>query len=425
MSAVFLYNVEMKDFRNYYISAIKRVLKSTEDEVGESAYDAWLETGDEDYLYGDVLDSEEQLNADAYDKYLQTGNEGYLYGKNAPKGSKEHRAWAEVYYKQGYYPKNTNSDETDTPKTTVGQVQTPIEPQQPVVSQKSINNQVLKNTFNNQNNAGSNQYENPDKALTEVSNALNTTAPVNGAFSTSNMEQQKLQRTTGDFNSVTSNANPTGENGTNTPNTETSSSTNTTQPDTGKFKNEIQSTPPRQLNMNQGVVDSIKKQLEELGKEYERKESQGLLDSAAATSTKPLSDKQPMNMEEAKRELEELPKEMFKSLEIAEDGYIEEDASQLPLSAEKEKEVEQFFQPDEMVEKMDQKSLKIKQLLKSLNSLSDNEAIFKKIKNATKYAKIYNTKIASHNEKAYVVTPTLKDINTFGKRIFKVDVKKY
>lgn len=414
----------MKDFRNYYISAIKRVLKSTEDEVGESAYDAWLETGDDDYLYGDVLDGEEQLNADAYDKYLQTGNEGYLYGKNAPKGSKEHRAWAEVYYKQGYYPKNTNSDGTNTPKTTVGQVQVPIEPQKPVVSQKSINNQVLKNTFNNQNNAGNNQYENPDKALTEVSNALNTTAPVNGAFSTSNMEQQKLQRTTGDFNSITSNANPTGENGINSTTSQTSSNTNITQPDISKFKNEIQSTPTNQLNMNQGVVDSIKKQLEELGKEYERKESQGTSDSTV-TSTKPLSDKKPMGMEEVKREIEKLPKEMFKSLEIAEDGYIEEDEKQLPLSSEEEKEVERFFQPNEMVEAMDQKSLKIKQLLKSLNSLSESEAIFKDVKNAKKYAKIYNTKIASHNEKAYVVTPTLKDINTFGKRIFKVDVKKY
>lgn len=348
----------MKDFRNYSISAIKRILKSesqddgADDGADDAGYDAWLETGDDDYLYNDRYDDIDDLRSDAYKNYLDTGDDAYLYGNNYPKGSREHRVWAEVYQPYLYKDEQT---QTQTKNYSA--------------------------TFNNQNNAGNNQYENPDKTLTKVSNALNTTAPVNGSFSTSNMEQNKLQRTTSDFNNVTSNANPTGENGKDSKKEKT--------PSIKIQQIEITKVSPEEKilpndDVKQGVVLSIKKQLQSLGKKFETK-----------------------------------------SLEVAEDGYIEEDENQLPLASEKEREIEQFFQPDPMVEKMDQKSVKIKHLLKSLNSFSEEEAVFKDIKNATKYAKIYNTKIASHNEKAYVVTPTLKDINTFGKRIFKVDIKKY
>lgn len=335
-----------------------------------------------------------------YEKFLETGDDSYLYGNKFPVKSEEHIKWASIHEPKRYFNKRI----------------------------KSLLNTIFKNVqaFNNQNNPGFNQYNNPNKIDTEISNALNTTAPVNGAYSTSNMEQAQPTGALTNYNSVTNNANPTGKNGINTQGQSQNSTSYITQTTVNidTFKNKLNSTPQPQLKMNESVVDSVKKQLQEMGKEFERKEGKTTGQEATVNN---VADEQkfPMSMDEAKREIDRLPKEMFKSLEVAEDGYVEEDANQLPLSAEKEKEVEQFFQPDEMVEKMDQKSLKIKQLLKSLKSLSDNEAIFKDIKNATKYAKIYNTKIASHNEKAYVVMPTLKDINMFGKRIFKVDIKKY
>lgn len=347
-------------------------------------------------------------NEVAYEKFLDTGDDSYLYGNKFPKGSEEHIKWAKIHEPGRYIEKNQ-------------QVKSAIQNLFKILKSAKFDN-------SNQNNIGFNQYNNPNKTDTEVSNALNTTAPVNGTYSTSNMEQAQPTGALTNYNFVTNNANPTGQNGINTANknknnNSTSYITQTTV-NIDTFKNKLNSTPQPQIKMNESVVESVKKQLQEMGKEFERKEGKTTGQEATVNNVAN-EQKLPMSMDEAKREIEKLPKEMFKSLEVAEDGYIEEDENQLPLASEKEKEVEQFFQPDEMVEKMDQKSLKIKQLLKSLNSLSESEAIFKDVKNATKYAKIYNTKIASHNEKAYVVTPTLKDINTFGKRIFKVDVKKY
>ena len=117
-------------------------------------------------------------------------------------------------------------------------------------------------SFNNQNNAGNNQYENPNKTLTEASNVLNTTAPVNGAFSTSNMEQQKLQRSSGNFNSVTNNANPTGENGLN--NNVSSVDTEIQIPNVEAAKNIVPSTTTiKDPDLSEGVVTSIKNKLYE------------------------------------------------------------------------------------------------------------------------------------------------------------------
>lgn len=347
-------------------------------------------------------------NQVAREEFLKTGDDSYLYGNKFPKGSEEHIKWASIFEPGRYHRKSS-------------QLKSALQNLFKIIKSAKFDN-------SNQNNIGFNQYNNPNKTDTEVSNALNTTAPVNGAYSTSNMEQAQPTGALTNYNSVTNNANPTGQNGINTANQNKSNNSTSyitqTTVNIDTFKNKLNSTPQPQIKMNESVVDSVKKQLQEMGKEFERKEGKATGQEATVNNVAN-QQKLPISMDEAKREIEKLPKEMFKSLEIAEDGYIEEDANQLPLAAEKEKEVEQFFQPDEMVEKMDQKSLKIKQLLKSLNSVSETEAIFKDIKNAKKYAKIYNTKIAAHNEKAYVVTPTLKDINTFGKRIFKVDVKKY
>lgn len=249
-------------------------------------------------------------------------------------------------------------------------------------------------SFNNQNNAGNNQYENPNKTLTEASNVLNTTAPVNGAFSTSNMEQQKLQRSSGNFNSVTNNANPTGENGLN--NNVSSVDTEIQIPNVEAAKNIVPSTTTiKDPDLSEGVVTSIKNKLYELGKTYKSLETQQ----------------------------QENPSEQ-------EEKLIPEKPNEESLAKEEEREVTRFFEPDPLLEAMeesqDPKSLSIKHLLKSLNSLSENEGLFRDIKNARKYAKIFNTKLASLGEHAEITKPTLQDIKKFGKKVsVRVNIKKY
>lgn len=297
----------------------------------------------------------------SYQAFLETGKEAYINGNRFLPGTEEHKLWASIHEPERY--KNNVS---------------------PFIRSLSVYKTMKK--FDNQNNQGKNQYVNPDVSLPEVSNALNTTAPVAGSFSTSKMEQKDTPTGVKDYNAESNNANPTGENGKPiTPKKENSSTiTNTTVSSNVVNINEKEKSSLK-FDLTDGVINNIKK---------------NLLKSFDVEETE-------------------------KTLQVANDGYIEEDPNELPLSAEKEKEIEQFFQPDDLTQKIDQKPTKQQELLTSLNSLSTSEAIFKDIKNARKYAKIYNTKIASHNEKAYVVTPTLKDINMFGKRIFKVDIKKY
>lgn len=399
---------------------LKANAQNQDDGAEDAEYEAYLETGDDSYIYGyndkrseaeikkenDPNDPNYEKNrqiasrdtqdindarAAAYDAYSQTGDDAYLYGNNYPKGSREHRLWASIY-QPGLYK-----------------------------------------SFNNQNNAGNNQYQNPDKALPEVSNALNTTAPVNGSFSTSNMEQQKLQRSSGNYNAQSQNANPTGENGINTANI-SSTSTQTTVPDISKFKNEIQSTPKNELNMSEGVVANIKKQLEELGEEYTRKDVSNASSYSPPSANSSIK-KEPMAMEEVERELKNLPREMFKSIKGVdspkkEEKIIEDEPNELPLPQEKEREINRFFEPDKMVELMEEekteKSLRIKLLLKSLSSLSETEGLFRDIKNARKYAKIFNTKLALLGEHAELSKPTLSDIKKFGKKVsVRVNINKY
>lgn len=250
-------------------------------------------------------------------------------------------------------------------------------------------------SFNNQNNAGNNQYENPNKTLTEASNVLNTTAPVNGSFSTSNMEQQKLKRNSGNYNSVTGNANPTGENGINT--NISSVDTEIEIPNFEAAKNIVPSTSTtiETPELSEGVVTSIKNKLFELGKTYKSVEMQ---------------EQQPENPQE--------------------EQLIPEKPNESLLAKEEEREVNRFFEPDPLLEAMEeaqeQKSFNIKKLLKSLNSLSEEVGLFHDIKNARKYAKIFNTKLASLGEHAEITKPTLHDIKKFGKKVsVRVNIKKY
>lgn len=58
-----------------------------------------------------------------------------------------------------------------------------------------------------------------------------------------------------------------------------------------------------------------------------------------------------------------------------------------------------------------------KELLKSLGSLSEEEGVFKNLHMARRYARLFNEKIASPNQRAEVVSPSIKDVQRFGKRV--------
>lgn len=58
-----------------------------------------------------------------------------------------------------------------------------------------------------------------------------------------------------------------------------------------------------------------------------------------------------------------------------------------------------------------------KQLLKSLGSLSEEEGVFNNLHMARRYARLFNEKIASPNQRAEVVSPSVKDVQRFGKRV--------
>lgn len=58
-----------------------------------------------------------------------------------------------------------------------------------------------------------------------------------------------------------------------------------------------------------------------------------------------------------------------------------------------------------------------RELLKSLGSLSEEEGLFKNLHMARRYARLFNEKIASPNQRAEVVSPSIKDVQRFGKRV--------
>jgi hypothetical protein len=58
-----------------------------------------------------------------------------------------------------------------------------------------------------------------------------------------------------------------------------------------------------------------------------------------------------------------------------------------------------------------------KQLLKSLGSLSEDEGLFNNMHMARRYARLFNEKIASPNQRAEVASPSVKDVQRFGKRV--------
>lgn len=58
-----------------------------------------------------------------------------------------------------------------------------------------------------------------------------------------------------------------------------------------------------------------------------------------------------------------------------------------------------------------------KQLLKSLGSLSEDEGLFTNVQLARRYARLFNEKIASPSQRAEVASPSVKDVQRFGKRV--------
>lgn len=58
-----------------------------------------------------------------------------------------------------------------------------------------------------------------------------------------------------------------------------------------------------------------------------------------------------------------------------------------------------------------------RQLLKSLGSLSEDEGLFNNMHMARRYARLFNEKIASPNQRAEVASPSIKDVQRFGKRV--------
>lgn len=366
----------------------------------------------------DEEEPEDDLDYDpkqeAQERFDATGNQAYLNGDLYPVGSMEHRIWASVFQPHRYKSFNYA---------------------------KYKNLQQQNQQFPNQNNAGNNQYDGVNVGTEQPKDAVNPNEPVNGPYSTSQMQNTSTQTAPGNYNNQTNFANPSGQNTTDNtqPNTTNSSITNTTSSSitdttlsTEQFSNEIkQITPSSNLKVNDTVVNSIKNQLKTLGKEFSKKETENLGNSNQSIIQGTSSTVEPLTKDEFKTEIDKLPNDMFKnsttrSLKIAKDGYIEEDKNELPLSADEEQEVQQFFKVDPLVEAMSKKEKSIKSLLKSLNSLSEKEPVFQDIKNARKYARIFNTKLASLGEYAELTKPTLQDIKNFGKKAsVRVRIKKY
>lgn len=56
-------------------------------------------------------------------------------------------------------------------------------------------------------------------------------------------------------------------------------------------------------------------------------------------------------------------------------------------------------------------------LLKSLGSLSEEEGLFNNMHMARRYARLFNEKIASPSQRAEVASPSVKDVQRYGKRV--------